>query len=270
LKPRSGVQYRFQRVEFNDPVPQAPRTGSRLVLPKAEKRRRRREWSIVAVVAVLLGSLFAFEPFVLKQSRSLPIGSAAVFLVVVHINVIGIGLLAFLLSRNVVKLITDRRRGLLGARLNTKFVVSFVFTAVLSSTALFVFAAFLVLHTVQTWFELQLSDGLEQSIEIAETYYSEAENRSLGFARRVAAQVAERRLMREDGLTALQVFIAKKQSEYGLAALEVFSSQQEELASARLGADPLRPRGARTHVDRQRRTRRARARCRADPLHLQR
>ena len=232
LKPHSGVQYRSWRVESKDPVSQALPTGSHPTLPKAEKRRRRREWSIVAAVGVLLGSLFVFEPFVLNQARSLPIGSGAVFLAVVHVNVIGIGLLAFLLARNVVKLMTDRRRGLLGARLNTKFVVSFVLTAVLSSTALFVLAAFLVLHTVQTWFELQLSDGLEQSIEVAEIYYSEAENRSLGFARRVAAQVSERRLMREDGLAALQAFVANKQSEYGLAALEVFSSQQEELASA--------------------------------------
>jgi two-component system nitrogen regulation sensor histidine kinase NtrY len=183
-------------------------------------------------MAVVLGSLFAFEPFVLDQSRSLPIGSGAVFLALVHINVIGIGLLAFLLARNVVKLITDRRRGLIGARLNTKFVVSFVFTAVVSSTALFVLASFLVLHTVQTWFELQLSDGLEQSIEVAEMYYSEAENRSLGFARRMASQIEEQRLMREDGLEALRAFVERKQREYGFAAIEVFSSQQEQLASA--------------------------------------
>jgi len=239
LKPRSGVQYRSRRVKSDteagkqaEPQSNAGTGSGRPVLPPAEQRRRRREWSIVALVGLLLGALFAFEPLVLAQSRSLPIGSGAVFLALVHVNVIGIGLLAFLLARNVVKLITDRRRGLIGARLNTKFVVSFVFTAVVSSTALFVLAAFLVLHTVQTWFELQLSDGLEQSIEVAEMYYAESENRTLGFARRMAKQVAEQRLMNEDSLDALRAFVALKQSEYGLAVVEVFSSQQEELASA--------------------------------------
>jgi two-component system nitrogen regulation sensor histidine kinase NtrY len=186
----------------------------------------------VAIVGLGLGSLFVFEPVVIAQSRSLPIGSEMVFLALVHVNVIGIGLLGFLLGRNVVKLITDRRAGILGSKLNTKFVVSFVFTAVISSTALFVLSAFLVLHTIQTWFELRLGDGLQQSIEVAEGYYTENEDRVLAFGRRLAAQVESGRLMREDSLDTLIEFIALKQAEYGLAAVEVFSSQQERLASA--------------------------------------
>ena len=158
---QENVEAKKSRMKSRQRTVRDADTKSGLALPPSEQRRRRREWGIVAIVALLLGSLFVFERFVLEQSRSLPVGSGAVFLALVHVNVIGIGLLAFLLARNVVKLITDRRRGLLGARLNTKFVVSFVFTAVVSSTALFVLSAFLVLHTVQTWFELQLSDGLE-------------------------------------------------------------------------------------------------------------
>ncbi len=125
-----------------------------------ERRRRRRDWRIAGLVALLLLGLVGLEQQLLSFSQTLPIGSDAVFLTLVHINVIGIAILVFLLGRNVVKLVVERRRGIMGSRLNTKFVVSFVFVAAVSTTALFVFSAVLVIHTIDVWFKLQLSESL--------------------------------------------------------------------------------------------------------------
>jgi len=141
------------------------------------------------VIAPCLALLFVFEGVVIARSRSLPIGSDGVFFALIHLNVIGIGLLAFLLSRNVVKLLVDRRRGILGSKLNTKFVVSFVFTAALSTTVLFLLSAFLVTHTLDTWFKLQLSDGLRESLAVSEAYYEEVEDRLLGASRAISRDV---------------------------------------------------------------------------------
>ena len=100
-------------------------------------------------------------------------------LALVHVSVILIGLLVFLLARNVVKLFVDRRAGRFGSQLNTRFVTSFVFATALSSTALFVLSALLVSRAVNVWFELELSDSLGQSVEVADAYYKEAEETSL-------------------------------------------------------------------------------------------
>ena len=113
-------------------------------------------------------------------------------LALVHVSVILIGLLVFLLARNAVKLFVDRRAGRFGSRLNTRFVISFVFATALSSTALFVLSALLVSRAVNVWFELELSESLGQSVEVADAYYAEAEESSLFFARRIAAQLEER------------------------------------------------------------------------------
>ncbi|MCZ6715291.1 MAG: hypothetical protein O7B29_15230, partial [Deltaproteobacteria bacterium] len=99
----------------------------RISLTADERRRRRRDWGIAGLVALLLLGLVGLEKQLLSFSQTLPIGSDAVFLTLVHINVIGIAILVFLLGRNVVKLVVERRRGIMGSRLNTKFVVSFVF-----------------------------------------------------------------------------------------------------------------------------------------------
>ena len=184
------------------------------------------------MVALVLTLVVLGERQVLSLSQSLPIRSDALFLALVHINVIGIGVLIYLLGRNVVKLVVERRRGIMGSKLNTRFVLSFVLVAAVSTTLLFTFSALLVSHTIDVWFELQLSEGLSESLEVADAYYEDAEDRSLYFARLIAQQVEARRLLREDSLDALRAFVAEKQQEYDLGVVEVFSAQLEELATA--------------------------------------
>jgi two-component system nitrogen regulation sensor histidine kinase NtrY len=187
---------------------------------------------LAGLVGIGLAAIVATEQSLLTSSRSLPIGSDLVFLALVHLNVIGIGVLVFLLGRNIAKLVIDRRRGIIGAKLNTKFVVSVGFAAAVSSTALFALSAFVVSRAINVWFDLELSDGLGKSVEVADAYYSEAEGGALYFARRIAADIEERRLLREDSLEELRAFVAAKQSDYNLGVVEVFSAQNEALATA--------------------------------------
>jgi two-component system nitrogen regulation sensor histidine kinase NtrY len=201
-------------------------------VPAAERRRRRRDWRIAGIVALGLVALLALEQRLLVSSRALPIGSDAVFLALVHLNVIGIGVLVFLLARNIVKLVVERRRGIFGARLNTRFVVSFGFVAAVSSTALFVLSAFLVSRAVNVWFELELSDDLGRSLEVADAYYRDAEDKALWFARRIAGGIESHRLLREDALDELRGFVTEKREEYDLGVVEVFSATHEPLATA--------------------------------------
>ena len=229
---RRAGRARAPRPEATEPSPEARSGEASAPLAPDERRRRRREWGIVAVVAPCLALLFVFEGVVIARSRSLPIGSDAVFFGLVHLNVIGIGLLAFLLSRNVVKLLVDRRRGIIGSKLNTKFVVSFVFTAALSTTALFLLSAFLITHTLDTWFKLQLSDGLRESLAISEAYYEEVEDRLLGAARAIARDIESGGLTTDAARAELERVVANRQQQHDLGLVEVFSSELSSLARA--------------------------------------
>ena len=201
-------------------------------LPAVERRRRRRDWRLAAVAFAVLAALLAVEQELITRSRTLPIGSDTLLLALVHVSVMLIGLLVFLLARNAVKLFVDRRAGRFGSRLNTRFVVSFVFATALSSTALFVLSALLVSRAVNVWFELELSESLGQSVEVADAYYAEAEQSSLFFARRIASKLEERRLLRPEALDALRRFVAEKQGEYNLGVVEVFNAELVALATA--------------------------------------
>ena len=121
---------------------------SKAKLPADERRRRRRDWRLAALAFVVLAVLIAVEREVLPSAQSLPLASDTVLLALVHISVILIGLLVFLLARNVVKLFVDRREGRFGSKLNTRFVTVFVVATALSSATLFGLSALLLGLTI--------------------------------------------------------------------------------------------------------------------------
>ncbi|MEX2209272.1 MAG: ATP-binding protein [Myxococcota bacterium] len=210
----------------------APWSGERRGLPAVERRRVRRDWRLAAVAFVVIAALLAVEQELIARSRTLPIGSDTMLLALVHVSVMLIGLLVFLLARNAVKLFVDRRSGRFGSRLNARFVISFVFATALSSSALFVLSALLVSRAVNVWFELELSESLSQSVEVADAYYAEAEASSLVFARRIASRLGESELLRPGKLEALRSFVSEKRAEYDLGVVEVFNAELVELATA--------------------------------------
>jgi two-component system, NtrC family, nitrogen regulation sensor histidine kinase NtrY len=193
---------------------------------------------VAAAVALVLGLVFVFEDAVISRSRSLPIGSHAMFLALVHLNVIGIGLLAWLLARNVTKLVIDRRRGIVGSKLNSKFVALFVLTSALSTSGLFVLCGFLVAHTVDTWFELELSDGLSAARALADRYYTGEERTLRGQARALAREIGEFGLLEPERRTGLASWLRNRRSAYGLASIEVFDPRLAPIAAS--GADGAR------------------------------
>ncbi len=80
-----------------------------------EVRRRKREWIIIALTVILIAIVTYLESRYFRGDfLSLPISSNALIFALININVILILLLIFLILRNLVKLINERRRGLAG------------------------------------------------------------------------------------------------------------------------------------------------------------
>ena len=88
-------------------------------LPRDELRRRRREAVLIAVTAVAF-AVFAFYQTRLPDFRDSPSQSSnIIFFLLINLNLILLVLLIFLVARNLVKLIFERRHRILGARLRT-------------------------------------------------------------------------------------------------------------------------------------------------------
>ncbi len=215
-------------------APEAPVEGSEAserasALPLAERRRRRREIWLSVAVGVAIAVLVGAQQWVATPRQQLSIGGSAPFLVLNAVVVFLIFLLVYLIARNLVKLVFERRRGALGSHLNLKFVLAFLFVATLPTLVLFLVSSSIISNTINTWFSLQIDQTLDESRSVADAYYESAADNALRIGRRIAQQITEAKLMREDNLEALQVFIEEKQRDYDLGVVEIFSATGEEL-----------------------------------------
>jgi two-component system nitrogen regulation sensor histidine kinase NtrY len=195
------------------------------------RRRRREGWIILATALAVVG--FALFEARLPQSASTSPGLDIVLVALVNLNLILLVLLVFLVARNIVKLIFERRRRILGSHLRTRLVTAFVLIALFPATLLFVVAHVFLGNSVERWFNSQVEHSLEGSLEVAHSYYQDLAGSSLGFARRVAAEVAGERLLAPARRTHLRALLDGRRSEYQLDLLEVFGERHRAIARSR-------------------------------------
>ncbi len=212
--------------------------------PAPEVRRRRREGWIIAgiIVAVVLLAVFQFR---LPQSMgSGSLGTDAMLIGLINVNLILLVLLVFLVGRNIAKLIFERRRRILGAHLRTRLVGAFVAIALLPATLLFLVGLVFVGNSIERWFNGQVESSLEGALEVAHNYYEDLGGTALGFARGLSQQLSEGDLLGRDRRDALKRFLDQRRAEYQLDLVEVFARGQALSRSRRpdlpagIGAEP--------------------------------
>jgi two-component system, NtrC family, nitrogen regulation sensor histidine kinase NtrY len=194
------------------------------------------------MVAVVLLAVVQFR---LPQSLgSGSLGTDAVLIALIDLNLILLVLLVFLVGRNIAKLIFERRRRIMGSHLRTRLVGAFVAIALLPATLLFLVALVFVNNSIERWFNGQVESSLEGSLEVAHTYYEDLASTALGFARQLASRLAAEGLLGRDRQDALKHFIGQRRVEYQLDMVEVFAhghvlarARREDLPG-RIGVDP--------------------------------
>ncbi|MEK6778773.1 MAG: PAS domain-containing sensor histidine kinase, partial [Candidatus Deferrimicrobiota bacterium] len=84
---------------------------------EVERARRRRERIAIGIVAALVAGLTLFEANLAALGGSVSFTSNIIIFALININVVLIVLLIFLVTRNLFKLILDRKRNILGAKI---------------------------------------------------------------------------------------------------------------------------------------------------------
>src|SRR5207249_3432751 len=132
--------------------------------PTPEVRRRRREgWIIAGIIVAVV--LLAIAQFRLPQSLgSGSLGTDAILIGLINVNLILLVLLVFLVGRNIAKLVFERRRRIMGAHLRTRLVVAFVAIALLPATLLFLVGLVFVGNSIERWFNGQVERALEGAL----------------------------------------------------------------------------------------------------------
>ena len=196
-------------------------------IDEKELKKRRRERIIMVVVGVLAitFTLIASQFF---NKDDLPLSTNIFVYGLTSINVILIILLLFLIIRNVVKLFYEHRRGIIGSKLRTKLVATFVGLSLIPTILLFLFAVNFLSYSMEFWFNIKIGDALNRSLEVAQVYYQQMEEQAKFNARQISADITKNHLYESERIDYLKSFIGQRQKNYKVGMVETYFDFQKE------------------------------------------
>ena len=197
-----------------------------------ELKRRKRERYIILFTTILVIFLTFLGIHSSNISEHIPIANNILVFGLININVILLLLIAFLVVRNIAKLVFERRKNVLGSKLRTRLVVAFVSLSIVPTVLLFFVASGFITNSIENWFSIQVENSLEQSLEVAQTYYQNAANNAIYYAEQISRRISEKKLLLRKKRGSLKKFVRSELDQFNVAAVEVFSDKAKELAKA--------------------------------------
>ena len=196
-------------------------------ITNGERRKRKREVFIIIGIALLVFGI-TYQMLHLPQlSSQVPVGSNIILFSIININLILLVLLIFLVVRNLVKLLFERKRRVLGTRLRTKLVAAFVTLSLVPTLLLFFTAVIFITRSVENWFNVQVESSLQGSLEVAQTYYRDLSRNTIHYSKAVS-----RYAVREMEGEVLTRFLERKRREYNLAWVGILSPRGKVVGEA--------------------------------------
>ncbi|HAR43499.1 MAG TPA: PAS domain-containing sensor histidine kinase [Bdellovibrionales bacterium] len=157
-----------------------------------ERRKRKRELLVIALLSALFIGLTLAEFQLTKISSTLPFVNSIFFFGLLNVNIILLVALVWLIFRNIGKVFLERRRKVLGSRLKTKLVIAFLAFSIIPTLMLFIISAMYINSSFDKWFSLKIQNTLQASLEITRTYYRNTDQTALHFAQHLASGIGRR------------------------------------------------------------------------------
>jgi len=191
----------------------------------ADLKRRKREIVTICIILPTIVLLTYLGTKILDLGIELPIADSILIFALININVILVLLLLFLTVRNLVKLVLERRRKVMGSGLRSKLVFAFVILSLLPTIIIFFVSVQFIFLSIDYWFNLQIEQSLQKSLEAGQDYYDRMGNEVLAFGNTLSSLITHNGYMLVSREDQLQAFIEEKRREYNLATIQVFSSK---------------------------------------------
>ncbi|MDR2502969.1 MAG: PAS domain S-box protein [Deltaproteobacteria bacterium] len=200
-------------------IPAAPSLVKSREERHLEATRRRRELSIAAAAFALMLCLI----FIQLQY----IGSGSIlFFALFNLNVILLIGILFVVLRNAIKMILERKRRVIGSRLRTRLVILIAGMTILPCLVMFLVTAQFVGLSVDFWFRNQIEASMGAATELAGSFLSGSGNRM-----RLQAEYALREITGSGhilGGPQMNSLLDNKITEHGLAMAEFLDREKFE------------------------------------------
>jgi len=195
-------------------------------------RRRKREYIAIAALLIVVAVLTFFENRVIHIGADFPIYNTILMFILININLLLLILLLYLVLRNLVKLLYDRKRKVMGSKLRTRLVVAFIALTLLPSIILFFFSITFITDSMEFWFSVPVEQALENSLDVGREIYKKAEEEHRHVIELVLRKPGDYLIPRSTAQEALLTYAQAIQKEHGLGAVELYDANAKRLASA--------------------------------------
>jgi two-component system, NtrC family, nitrogen regulation sensor histidine kinase NtrY len=201
-------------------------------LRDADSKRRRREGILIIGIILVVALLTFVETRTIRFGADIPVSNAILMFILININLLLLILLIFLVFRNLVKLLYDRRRKVMGAKLRTRLVVAFIVLTIVPTGVLFFFSINFITSSIEFWFNVPVEQALENSLRVGGRVYDRVEDNNRFFLERISYQIKTKNLLNPQKEKALSKYIQVVQREFNLDGVEVYAANTQRLAFA--------------------------------------
>jgi len=209
-----------------------PRFKRKSSLSEKERKRRNREFFLILIILFVVALLTFVESRIINFGADIAVSNTVLMFILININLLLLILMIYLVFRNLVKLIYDRKRNVLGAKIRTKLVIAFVSLTLLPTTVLFFFSLNFITTSIEFWFNVPVEQALENSLWVGGRLYSRTEENNKFFLERISYQIKAKNLLDDKNNKALTNYIRIVQREFNLDAVEVYAANAERLTFA--------------------------------------
>ncbi len=157
--------------------------------------------------------------------------------VILAINVAGVLVLFVLLIGNIVRLVREYRNHVPGSRLKARIVGMFVGLAVLPLLVVFYFSVQFINRGIDTWFDVEVEEGLENALELSKAALQLQTRRHLNSTQAAAirlSDVSDRQLVFE---------LSMLRRESGASEMTLWGANRQILATSSDSASAALPKG---------------------------
>ncbi len=191
----------------------------------AESHRRRREKALIVCLVLILAVLFYIEKNYPALPSDLPLSNNIIVFALININIILLLLLVFLIVRNTLKLLLERKRKIIGFRLRSKLSLAFVSLSLIPTLLLFVTATGFIRYSIDNWFSVQFESALDASLEIAQDYYKIISEQNRMTAGIIAAEITSKGLLIGESPKPIFDYIERKRRENNFTAIAIYAKK---------------------------------------------
>ncbi len=179
------------------------------MLTAQQKQKKQRLVRYVIVFCALLIPLLGYvQRGLLSGDFNLPISSTILIFALININGLLLLLMLYLVLRNLVELVFERKQNILGSKLRTRLVISFVSLSLVPTTILFFIALRFVSTSIDYWFNAKVEESLQSSLKLTQSILHDT-GQQAEYAGRQLASILESGTYDLNDMAGLEQFFIK-------------------------------------------------------------